>query len=158
MKAADLTTPACLFGVLKWRHGGIHLQQRLSAQRWADGIKMWPKTVLAFNHSLCVQIVCLGFLWINLDVDKWSFFLIWSLNLNPNLKSWSAGYTMLHYKLKTKIDIITKIIFMRTCMYTRYGLCQHFIVKIHWIFSIIVFTILAIISITLSANRVIGAL
>ena len=25
---------------------------------------MWPNDVLAFNHPLCVQIVCLGFVWI----------------------------------------------------------------------------------------------
>ena len=36
---------------------GLH--HRLSAQRWGDGMNMWPNTVLTLNHLLGVQIVCL---------------------------------------------------------------------------------------------------
>ena len=37
------------------------LQHRLSAKRLADAINMWSNVVLAFNHPLVVQIVCLVF-------------------------------------------------------------------------------------------------
>ena len=41
--------------------GGGNLQHRLSAQRWAAGINMWPGAVLTLNHPLGVQIVFSGF-------------------------------------------------------------------------------------------------
>ena len=41
--------------------GGGHLQHRWSAQRWADGINLWPNAVLAFNHLLGELTVYLGF-------------------------------------------------------------------------------------------------
>ena len=39
-----------------------------------DCAQCWASTVLAFNHPLGVQIVCLGFLWIVINVDKKCFF------------------------------------------------------------------------------------
>ena len=44
-----------------WGGVGGPLQHRLSAQRWADGIKLWPNAVLAFNNPLGELTVCLGF-------------------------------------------------------------------------------------------------
>ena len=35
---------------VKVKDWGILLQHRLSAQRWVDGINMWPNAVLALNH------------------------------------------------------------------------------------------------------------
>ena len=35
-------------------HGGIRLQHRLSAQRLADGINMWPNAVGTFNRPSAV--------------------------------------------------------------------------------------------------------
>ena len=55
---------------LKIRTRGKHLQHRLSAQRWADGINKWPNDVGAFNRHLGIQKVCLGFPWIHRKVDK----------------------------------------------------------------------------------------
>ena len=40
---------------------GVPLQHRLSAQRWADGVNLWPNAVLALTHPLGEQTVCLGF-------------------------------------------------------------------------------------------------
>ena len=79
-----------LFGV--WEYG-ILLQHRLSAQRWADGITMWPNAVLTFNNHLGVHIVCLGYLWILRNVDKNVFFNLKILekNLNHDLRD-----TLLH--------------------------------------------------------------
>ena len=45
---------------LEVRAWGIRMQNRLYAQRWANGINMWPNAVLTFSHSFGVQIVCLG--------------------------------------------------------------------------------------------------
>ena len=36
-------------------------QHRWSAQRWADGINLWPNAVLAFNHPLGQYTQCLGY-------------------------------------------------------------------------------------------------
>ena len=54
-----------LIGVRK-RGLKISLQHRLSAQ----SINMLPNAVLTFNHNLGVQIICLGYLWFLLNVDK----------------------------------------------------------------------------------------
>ena len=43
--------------------GGVPLQHRLSVQRWADRINMWPNAVLAFSYSLGVNFFG-GFVWI----------------------------------------------------------------------------------------------
>ena len=57
---------------VKVRDRGITLHHRLSSQRWADDINMWPNAVLTFNYLSAsdVQIVCLGYLWILRNVDE----------------------------------------------------------------------------------------
>ena len=62
---------ATLIVVRNWEIGGGGGE---GSQRWADGINMWPNTVLTFNHPLGVQIICLSFLWILRNVDKKMFF------------------------------------------------------------------------------------
>ena len=56
----------------------------MSAQRWADGINMWPNAVGTFNCPLGMQIVCLGLGWIHRNVDKKIFkkihLLTWGLD------------------------------------------------------------------------------
>ena len=69
---------------------GDSLHHRLSAQRGADGINIWPSAVLTFNHPLCVQIVCLGFLWILRNIHKMIF---QNLNILKKMTEWSEGYT-----------------------------------------------------------------
>ena len=49
---------------------GIHLQHRLSDQRLADSINMWPNAVGTLNRPLGIQKNCLGFRWIHRNVDK----------------------------------------------------------------------------------------
>ena len=73
---------------MKVREWEIPLQHRLSAQRLDDDINMWPNSVLTFNHSIHVKILCLGYLWIlrNKNVFK-------SLKILKKSKSWSAEYT-----------------------------------------------------------------
>ena len=41
--------------------GGVSPQHRLSAQRWVDGINLWPNDMLAFNHPSGEPAVCLEF-------------------------------------------------------------------------------------------------
>ena len=86
----------CRNWCLKVRACRIRLQHQLSAQRWADGINMWPNAVLTFNHYFGVQIVYWGFIWI-LKHDKNVFF---KSEILTKIKTWSYGYT-------TKIDVIS---------------------------------------------------
>ena len=74
---SPLHNTSALIGVRKWRIENP-LQHRLSEQRWADSIKMSPNAVIKFNHPFGVQIICLGFLWILINVDK-MFLKIWNL-------------------------------------------------------------------------------
>ena len=58
--------------------GGGTPQHRWSAQRWADGINLWPNAELAFNHPSGQYTVCLGYSWILINVDKQTIFeYIW---------------------------------------------------------------------------------
>ena len=49
---------------------GVPPQHRLSAQSWADGINLWSNAVLAVNHPLGEQTVCMGFSWIPINIAK----------------------------------------------------------------------------------------
>ena len=51
----------------------------------ADGINIWPNAVLTFNHPLDVHIVCLGFSWILINLDKKCF--LKCENFEENMKS-----------------------------------------------------------------------
>ena len=42
-------------------------------RRWAGSINIWPNAVLKFNYPLGVQIVCLGFPWILINIDIFFF-------------------------------------------------------------------------------------
>ena len=42
----------------------IHLQHLLSAQRWADGINMWPSAVGTFNRPSACVYVYKKFVWV----------------------------------------------------------------------------------------------
>ena len=53
---------------------GASLQHRFSAQHWADGINLWLNAVLALNHPLGEQTVCLGFSRIVINIVKICFF------------------------------------------------------------------------------------
>ena len=53
--------------------GGVLLQHRWSAQRWADGINLWPNAVLAFNHLFGELTVCLGFVRILINIVEKCF-------------------------------------------------------------------------------------
>ena len=60
----------------------IHLQHLLSAQRWADGINMWPSAVGTFNRcSACVQVYK-KFVWV-----LSGFIEILKRNIYKNLKT-----------------------------------------------------------------------
>ena len=48
----------------KVKDWGIPLQHRLSIQRWADGINMWPHAAPTFKHLLRIQI------WIIRNIKK----------------------------------------------------------------------------------------
>ena len=66
---------------------------------------MWPDAVLMFNHSLGVQLVCLGCLWILINVDKKYFFK------SENFEKNEIMISVIHYfitKFKTEIAVIPR--------------------------------------------------
>ena len=50
-----------------WGGGGGPLQHRLSAQRWADGINMWPNAVGTFKRPLAGAYVYKKFVWVFIE-------------------------------------------------------------------------------------------
>ena len=84
--------------------GGVPTQHRWSAQRWANGINLWPNAVLAFNHALGQYTVCLGYCWILINVDK----NIWKKLKTEKNKIMICGIHYFITKLKTKIDVILR--------------------------------------------------
>ena len=100
-----------LIGVLQSGHEEIHLQYWLSAQRWADGINMWPNAVGTFNRPLASVWVYRKFVWV-----LSGFIEMLIKNILKNLKTeknkimiWGIRYFIT--KIKTKIDVIPRSCF-----------------------------------------------
>ena len=51
-----------------WGGGGGPLQHRLSAQRWADGINVWPNAVGTFKRPLAGVWVYKKFVWVIIEM------------------------------------------------------------------------------------------
>ena len=82
----------------------IHLQDWLSAQRWADGINIWPSAVGTFNRpSACVQVYK-KFVWVLsgfIEILIKNIFK--NLKTQKKIKSWSGGYTTSLQNQKRKL-------------------------------------------------------
>ena len=81
----------------------IHLQQLLSAQRWADGINMWPSAVGTFNRPSASVEVYKKIVWV---LSSFIEMLIKNIFLNlktlKKKKNYDLGDTLLHYKTKNE--------------------------------------------------------
>ena len=91
--------------------GGTHLQHWLPAQRWADGINMWPNAVGTFSRPLVSVYVYKIFVWV---LSRFIKMLIKNIFLNEKNKKNKIMIWGIHYfitKLKTKIDVIPRSCF-----------------------------------------------
>ena len=66
----------------------------MSAQRWADGIDMWPNAVGTFKRPLAGVYVYKKFVWVTVGFKKmWIQNIFKNLETLQRIKSWSVGYT-----------------------------------------------------------------
>ena len=83
----------------------------MSAQRWADGINMWPNAVGTFKRPLAGALEFKKFVWVRVGLIK-----VGIKNILKNLKIMIykiMGYTTSLQNKKTKIDVIPRSCFKR---------------------------------------------
>ena len=86
---------------------GVPPQHRWSAQRWADGISLWPNAVLALNRPLGQYTQCLGYSRILINIVIYIKKCFWKSENSKKNEIITSEIHNFITKLKKKIDVIT---------------------------------------------------
>ena len=84
----------------------IHLQNSLSAQRWADGINMWRSAVGTFNRPSASVQVYKKFVWFLSGFIEMLIKNIFKNVKNLKKENHDLGDTRLHYKTSKRTEVL----------------------------------------------------